>query len=837
MKKILYAVIAVTLAFLTAFISPVRALAAAEKVYISEVRVGMGGDAKSYLEAEGFTVLCDEKGNPIDLNQGAGGGWGSHGDKKVLLGYKTTTDISEAVTDLAVMNMNGGYSVKEYEALLDGYVSAQISPFLDRFMVTINEYRENVKSADDQNKARAEYVRAALNMFTDDDCGGAPLGDLLLNETVYEMAKPEYDRLSAEEKKDKSIGKVNAQVRSKLSDAEKNKHCDILTLFAQADGQVMLTIYALLTRAADTADDSWVDRFAGITYDDLLDSYDMTPTDAERAAARDFEDDAKTLLTNWEDFRSRLLSSPGEAEYVLNSEMPDLAGAVENVEALNDQSSEKEVIEVLAQHQFAQTAVQLRTQYAADAAIALYLDSYEYDFDEEQEGETLYDFFTQSSVDVANQIEMLFPLISVLSPGQRAGFEFLSIREFVLLANRDTDYSTDNLQSEKQVSVYEGVNREIYKKGGVALTSDALRTDALEKDTNLADRSILSTKTVVLWMLTGASAIGFIAAVASMGAESAKASLSANVAAVSTMPAADLDTVTKQLSNLVDVNWAKDTFTIKNPEMYDKLTKRYTELCGEKFNPMNDVVDINPDEISNGAAENSRLMASSGSAAKWMAVGMAAVTVIIAAISAYMTWQDLKNYYKVDFTPIPHYMVDETSITYINDKNEKVFKKNQAAYYEAVRCNRTKDDGFDGKRFEMMDNCADLNGDVGQQWLALYVCKDSDSMQPILADSLKVVVGSSEIPAGYDNRGIHMFGSESAFNLNSKLYDWNQSAKSVFVYFKPDTSVTPGASTAGSAFSTGTIALVGIGSAALGSVITAYAVMAFGKRKKAAAAA
>ena len=226
-------------------------------------------------------------------------------------------------------------------------------------------------------------------------------------------------------------------------------------------------------------------------------------------------------------------------------------------------------------------------------------------------------------------------------------------------------------------------------------------------------------------------------------------------------------------------------------------------------------------------------MAASTATARWMAVGFAAVTVIMATVSTYMSWQDLKNYYKVDFTPIPHYMVDEVSITYVNDKNEKVFKPNQAAYYEAVRCYRKEGD----KNSKALDDCADLNGEVGQQWLALYVCKNSAEMQPILADSLKVVVGSNNIPAGYDNRGIHMFGSESAFNLNNKLYDWNQSAKSVFVYFKPDTSVTPGASTAGAAFSTGTIALVGIGSAALGSVITAYAVMAFGKRKKAAAAA
>ena len=211
-----------------------------------------------------------------------------------------------------------------------------------------------------------------------------------------------------------------------------------------------------------------------------------------------------------------------------------------------------------------------------------------------------------------------------------------------------------------------------------------------------------------------------------------------------------------------------------------------------------------------------------------MSVGFAAVTGIMSAVSAYMTWQDLKDHYKVDFSPIPHYMVDETSITYYNERGEKLVKENHAAYYDAVTCNRKESD----RNFEALGNCADLNGDVGQQWLALYACKDYKEMQPILADSFRVVVGSSEIPAGYDNRGIHMFGSDSAFNLNSKLYDWNQSARSVFVYFKVDETAPLGdASTSGSAFSAGIVAVFGVCGVGLGALVTALAMTAVNKRK------
>jgi|GEM_PF-5205641 len=42
-------------------------------------------------------------------------------------------------------------------------------------------------SSNPENKARAQYIHDALNNFTDDDRDDAPLGDLLLNETKYEM--------------------------------------------------------------------------------------------------------------------------------------------------------------------------------------------------------------------------------------------------------------------------------------------------------------------------------------------------------------------------------------------------------------------------------------------------------------------------------------------------------------------------------------------------------------------------------------------------------------------------------------------------------------------------
>ena len=128
MKHLLRSASAVLLALILFIQVPARAFAqgqtAAGPDYISEVKIAMGGDAEEALE--GYTILSDKDGKAVDLNKDAGGGWGSQGDKRVILGYRTTKEQSEAITDLAVMNMKGGYDVQEYEALIKQRMDSQV---------------------------------------------------------------------------------------------------------------------------------------------------------------------------------------------------------------------------------------------------------------------------------------------------------------------------------------------------------------------------------------------------------------------------------------------------------------------------------------------------------------------------------------------------------------------------------------------------------------------------------------------------------------------------------------------------------------------------------------
>ena len=493
-----------------------------------------------------------------------------------------------------------------------------------------------------------------------------------------------------------------------------------------------------------------------------------------------------------------LINADDDAQKLSSAELPDYDGAQAKLDGLNEDSSAEEFFDAYSDSIIVQSEQAELLELAADISVADYLESIEYG-----DG-TLYDFFTRTTSEVTADITSLYPMVAALSEGQRAGVEFISLRELVMIGNRETEYSDKALEDLETTSVFEGVDRRIYQKGGVALTSDALRNRALARAQNRAERDWLTTKTIVIYAITGASLLGFLATIPfGVRVLNAKMKLNALTSAYNKAMKMNMTDMIKELK-------AKNYTESFDPQNMLTMKRYNAKMAMER-----------QQDVVNGFSASTR-------AAAWMSVGFAAATFIMSGVSAYVSWRDMKDFYKVDYTPIPHFMVDEKSITYYNERGEKLVKQNQAAYYEAVTCNRSES----AKTYKALGSCADLNGDVGQQWLALYACRDYEEMQPILADSFKVVVGSSDIPAGYDNTGIHMFGSDSAFNLNNKMYDWNQSAKSVFVYFKIDeTAPLGGASTSGSAFSAGTAAIIGICGVGLGALVTAVCMTAVNKRK------
>ncbi len=730
---------------------------------------------------EGYTILKDDNGNYADLNKDAGTKNAlkeGPNQKIVYLGYKTTADANDAITDLAVMNMEGGFSYKEYEKMMNDHMNTQIKPFVDRFIATLKEYRENLqKPQDSANFKRANYYKSLLNKLTDDDTGNKPLGDLLVNQTKYEMGDEAYN---------------------KLSDEEKKNHCDILTLLMQGNGQAIQLMETELTKSADSSGSTWLDRFKATSLDKLTNAVEvenpnMTPSEIDQELDKQYYDDARKILDKWSEFNDDLLNydtAIDNADEVVNSDVG------EKEININKNSSDKEVEEAAAEMYNNQAAMVKGGMAAEDMAVHDILEATKFG-----DG-TLLEFFDRdkSEFDDKVNIRQLYPIVDSLTGGQLAGLDFLSIKDMILMAVTDENgYKNVNLGDMQPASIYQDVNREIYEKGGVALTDAAMRADATANEKT--ETFQLSTLGIVLWSSTAAAGL------AVAGTLIAKSFAYKG-------PAFDkLAEINKRVNELVELNSHGYVEQI-NTKMWDAMFEKAYYVTNNK------------DYLAATAKA-----ASKSAICKYLAVGFSVLGAILAGFSIATTILEMKQFYKVTFAPIPKYIVERTDITGTNAKGQEIMIKNQTAYYKVVLCNRTAgNSSVEKKNYEILQDRNDLNGDVGQQWLSLYSVKYENGT-PILADSLKLKMGEGDAPEGYET-GIHKFGQKTAFNLTYPKYCYRDPYGGTFVYFKTETASVKDLASAGSTFSGGSVAIGAVGGLLLGTAITLLLSTSIRKRRE-----
>ena len=777
MMKILKRITALSMTFIILSVTPLNdiapkavslpgtARAAESGKYIKEIRIGMGeteDEAKKELEEEGYTILKDDAGNYADLNEGAGSKSvfkkGAN-DKKVYLGYKTTSEPGDAITDIAVMNEgtegNRPYSTEDYNVIIDKTMNSKIRPFVDRFIATLEEYRENYKMPGDTlNHIRADHMRKLMNKLTDDDTG-KQLGDLLLNETKYEMGDAAYNALSDEEKKE---------------------HADILTILMQANGKATLVMETLLSKATDTSSDTWIDRLTSTSYESLEERIQeenpgiRSKSDLNAALDRKYQDTARILLEKWDEFNEEVISYEETANEIENT-AADIESMLKETENIDLKTATKEEARkfIEANTKATEQAYDLRS-----VGVSAFLDSVQY------EGDTLLNFFSRDYDEVSTEtgVRSLYPLVDSLTPGQIAGLDFLTFEDLfaIALADKDTYGGViDNMESMHDVSIYEGVDREIYKPGGIALTSDSLRKSAVTDEPGDYMPGTLQ------WVLIGVT-VGCAAASVS----SYLVSRALNASSVMRSP----ETI------------AQAAFEARM-SYYESMGELEEHLL-DTYSVSDYATEINAARAADAASSASKW---GSSVARYLSYGVAVVAVLTMAAAVTFTVLDAIKYYDVDYALIPNIMVDKSDIML-----DDVLVKNQTAYYKAVKCNRKEGDSDIEKRnYKAMADKADLNGDIGRQWLALYTVKYKYG-KPILADSLVYRKGDDKTPDGY-NTGIHEFNPltdktlSPACDLNKKAYLFAGDPPSIHVYYKTEADSVSSFSKAGSMFSVGSLAL------------------------------
>ncbi|MBR6228939.1 MAG: hypothetical protein IKQ97_04310, partial [Eubacterium sp.] len=146
-------------------------------VYVSDVRLFQGESANENASQNGYK-LVDE-----NLNEGADKTSlkedlfaSDYGDTPVYLGYKTTTDRSQAITSLKMAEMDTGYQMFDYDEL-EKSMNTGMNYVAEDIIAVLPEIKKNIERGD----RYAGKVKEALNLFYVPYMDNKGVGDFLFD--------------------------------------------------------------------------------------------------------------------------------------------------------------------------------------------------------------------------------------------------------------------------------------------------------------------------------------------------------------------------------------------------------------------------------------------------------------------------------------------------------------------------------------------------------------------------------------------------------------------------------------------------------------------------------
>ena len=773
--------------------------------YVSDVYIAYGkteDEAKEWLEKNGWEPVEG------DFNAGKASFWDDNKiqDQNVaaVMGIKRTDEKDNAITDMAVMNMKGGYDLPKYEDLVNEKRS-EIDEFINTFLPVLQEYRANLNGeGSESGQARAEMARELLNHLYDggkddpyakNDTGGY-LGDLFAEPIRQE-------------------GNENG--------------IDLEQVILESTGAAVYAVEVALALATDTSQDSWLDRAGGLTGDELSENISMYVPEAEG------QDIAPSSLDQF------LGQKYGDAAQILSAQWDSVNEKMRWYEDYNEKHD-------LWQHDNeSEDAYADRVVKSFDKLKKSDPDAYNEEYDKYTEstvfyyglyeipyegdwGETLGDFFNPSDEAYANPEDASFlPMAAAMSPGQRAALNLVPLSSMIMLGVQDEKVIEklmpdieEILGEAKEISVYSGMNRGIFRNG-VALTSNASMEMSRGYDPFADIGSFSGYYNIICYsaMIAAVPIIGYGARVVAVNPIDNKLIKRFN------MHTSHLERYNEALQNEIEFKSQVDQGLKKWGTTWteEEWKKAYYEDL-EKVNELEDKILDEQAEISD--ISRARL------AGKIIA-GIGAALLIGAAVAKGV---QVYKYYQKDFIPIPSMIVDEADIvTYSKDKDGNETKNidfDQFVYYQAVKCNRQEvgeigdwQSGVEEYEEHGCGDIADLNADMGQEWLALYTVKSQAKGDPILADTLTVQYGSKDMPKKC-SKGLHLFTYSNILDLGDTAYCFNNGKEGVYFLWGEDKGAF--AKDVASTFGTGQMALAGIGGLILG--IAATTLVFARKRRK-----
>ncbi len=422
---LLFVAVALLMALLMGSQPTLSVLAVGEtKEYVSDVMV-VTEDQVANLP-EGYKVLE----NPLYEGK-------RDGQSKTYLAYKTTEKANEAITDMRLMSMNGGWSFSEYDEYLQ-QITERTDQLIDGLWQAIVEYRLRYRV--DKTK-QAIFAHDALNLYWFDPSEpdevkefGAKMrvGDLLLDRT-----------------------KINGKDSKWLK-----------ILFMESNGDVISSIYSSLSIACsrDEVGMTFIDR---LKYINPIDYYEAT----------EYNDAVYALMDHAERLRESV-------EFYLDPN-------VKKYEDFNtDEERDEYCTNLLANDYISFVIDENENRSNSDmwtegCNVVHNFQNIPYHGIDLPDCETLLDFIRLKDV----ELYQWYPLVASLTDGNRATIVTTGLLSFVLDSISDENHLYDNINEikadpelrpvfEAGISVFYGVDRNIYKDHMVAMTSEALRENA-----------------------------------------------------------------------------------------------------------------------------------------------------------------------------------------------------------------------------------------------------------------------------------------------------------------------------------------------------------------------
>ena len=179
MTKISKRIISLILTVCLLFLSTVPTFAAdeVEEEYLSDLRIIY---AEDYREAKGILESSGLEGYELfsaNLNKNTN-------NIGVFIAYQTTTDIEDAITDIAIMQMNGGYNEGNYQEMIKQSYEEYLK-FGENYLIAIEHLNKGV----DAGHYLSEIAHRQLNFYNVvtegiaeiPDFEGELLGDIFYN--------------------------------------------------------------------------------------------------------------------------------------------------------------------------------------------------------------------------------------------------------------------------------------------------------------------------------------------------------------------------------------------------------------------------------------------------------------------------------------------------------------------------------------------------------------------------------------------------------------------------------------------------------------------------------